>query len=75
MAWHCQLSSCATAPAACTHSLLPGVQTLLAVYFFLAGIVVSQRPMLLAMPMASAACILLLGASAWASQLLVPAYR
>ena len=51
------------------------MQTLLAVYFFLAGIVVSQRPMLLAMPLASAACILLLVVTAWASQLLVPAYR
>jgi len=48
---------------------------LLAVYFFLAGIAVSQRRLLMLTPVCTAACSLALSAATAASSWLLPAFR
>ena len=51
------------------------IQVLLAVYFFLAGIAVSQRRLLMLTPICTAICSLVLSAATTLSAWLLPAYR
>ena len=53
----------------------PCSKVLLAVYFFLAGIAVSQRRLLMLTPVCTAACSVVLSAATALSSWLLPAFR